>query len=53
LQFLEYILRFGVITELWLNGSFVTEKPDPGDIDAVAFYDKNKLNDLADTQKFF
>jgi hypothetical protein len=44
LQFLENILRLDIITELWLNGSFVTEKPDPGDIDAVAFFDRNKLN---------
>jgi hypothetical protein len=49
LQFLEYILDFDIITELWLNGSFVTEKPEPDDIDAVAFFDKNKLNNLKST----
>jgi hypothetical protein len=53
LQFFEYTLCFGVITEIWLNGSFVTEKPEPGDIDVVMFMDSGKLNNLMDAQKSF
>jgi hypothetical protein len=53
LQFFEYTLCFGVITEIWLNGSFVTEKPDPGDIDIVMFMDSDKVNNLKDVQKKF
>jgi hypothetical protein len=53
LQFLKHMLSLGVITELWLNGSFVTEKPEPGDIDAVAFYDAHKVNSLQDSEKRF
>lgn len=51
LQFFEFILNLDIITELWLNGSFVTEKPEPGDIDAVAFVDKDKLKKQRGVEK--
>jgi hypothetical protein len=52
-QFLEYILSESFVTELWLNGSFVTEKPEPGDIDAVVFFDESKSNRLDNSFKAF
>jgi hypothetical protein len=45
-QYLNIILNLDIVTELWLNGSFVTEKSEPGDIDAVAFFDVHKANSL-------
>lgn len=52
-QFFKCLLGLGVVTELWLNGSFVTEKPEPGDIDAVAFVDTYKLNSLQYSEQRF
>lgn len=52
-QFLKDILCLNFVTELWLNGSFVTEKPEPGDIDVVAFYDADKANRLNGSHREF
>jgi hypothetical protein len=51
--FLKCISGLGVVTELWLNGSFVTEKPEPGDIDVVAFVDGQKVNRLQSPEQRF
>ncbi|MFA6712161.1 MAG: hypothetical protein WCS33_05590 [Candidatus Caldatribacteriota bacterium] len=53
----EYLLsRFGALldrfketglsAELWIDGSFATLKPNPGDIDLIFFVDENQLNSL-------
>jgi hypothetical protein len=34
-QFLEELRTMGLKGELWVDGSYVTDKPDPGDIDLV------------------
>jgi hypothetical protein len=52
-RFLGCLSGLDVVTELWLNGSFVTEKLEPGDIDVVAFYDVHKANCLKDSEKNF
>jgi hypothetical protein len=52
-QFLDKVLSVKFVTELWLNGSFITEKPEPGDIDVVAFYDESKSNRLDDSFRDF
>jgi hypothetical protein len=46
------LLSTGIVTEIWLNGSFVTSKEEPEDIDAVAFFDQIKADKLkgVDTQ---
>lgn len=31
--------RFVPVTEIWVDGSFVTDKPDPGDIDVLIVFD--------------
>lgn len=54
----EYLLnRFGALTdkfketglsaEVWIDGSFSTLKPNPGDIDVIFFVDEVQLNALA------
>jgi hypothetical protein len=39
------------IERQWLNGSYVTSKVDPGDIDVVTFIDGDALNSLASPQQ--
>lgn len=37
-MFFEYLIQeTGISYEVWIDGSFCTEKPDPGDIDIVVF----------------
>ena len=45
-SYVSNLLTIGIITEVWLNGSFVTSKEEPGDIDAVAFFDEIKADKL-------
>lgn len=37
LDFLRIIIMIDVVEEIWIDGSFVTKKDEPDDIDAVAF----------------
>ncbi|RCW23131.1 DUF6932 family protein [Marinilabilia salmonicolor] len=42
----------GLNAELWIDGSFATLKPEPGDIDLIFFVDANDVNSLqADKQR--
>lgn len=42
----------GLSAEVWIDGSFSTLKPEPGDIDVIFFVDGNQVNLLAtDKQK--
>jgi hypothetical protein len=36
-KFIDRLKKFGLDFEVWLDGSFVTEKLDPNDIDLVVF----------------
>jgi hypothetical protein len=45
-SFLNALRRAGVAFEVWLDGSFCTEKIDPNDIDLVVFADPIDLNRL-------
>ena len=45
-SFLAALRRVGVAFEVWLDGSFCTEKLDPNDIDLVVFADEHELNQL-------
>ena len=38
--------KLGVVGTQWVNGSFVTSKENPGDIDVVTFCDHGHLNNL-------
>jgi len=44
--FIAGLRRVGVQFEVWLDGSFCTEKIDPNDIDLVVFADATELNRL-------
>lgn len=43
-EFIEILKSFGVSIELWIDGSFLTEKIDPDDIDIVCFLPVNVLS---------
>lgn len=45
-SFLNALRRTEVSFEVWLDGSFCTEKVDPNDIDLVVFADPTDLNRL-------
>lgn len=36
----------GISSEVWVDGSFATKKPEPGDIDMIFFVDVNEANRL-------
>lgn len=45
-SFLACLKKVGIEFEVWLDGSFCTEKPDPSDVDLVIFAESHKLNSL-------
>ena len=45
-SFLGALRGAGVAFEVWLDGSFCTEKLDPNDVDLVVFADPAELNKL-------
>lgn len=53
-RFVAHLRSLGVSGLLWIDGSFVTEKPQPGDVDVVLLVDNTVLQNLssADLDKF-
>lgn len=52
-RFMALIDKFketGISSEVWIDGSFATKKPEPGDIDMIFFVDGNEANGL-DSEK--
>jgi len=47
-DWLRNIRVIPVSLEIWIDGSFVTKKPDPSDIDIVCVYDGDEINALND-----
>ena len=47
-KFLALIESFGLPTEVWLDGSFATEKPEPGDVDIALFMQGSDLKKLSE-----
>jgi hypothetical protein len=45
-RYIEQLKSSGVKFELWIDGSFTTEKIDPNDIDLVVFFDFQELDNL-------
>lgn len=43
--------EIGIPFEIWINGSFVTKKEEPNDIDVAFFYDPIVANALPDEKK--
>ena len=50
-SWLNEIKVLGLSGEIWINGSFTTEMPDPSDIDCVLFTNSKEVRDLSITQK--
>lgn len=48
--FLANLDHVGINFEIWLDGSFSTQKPDPEDIDLVLLCSKNDLNNITNEQ---
>lgn len=46
LNFIEDLKANGIEGEIWIDGSFVTNKIDPNDIDLLCVIDNNLLNSL-------
>ena len=52
--FISALRRIGVPCELWIDGSFSTNKLDPNDVDLVVFADRRQLDQLDPAkQQFF
>lgn len=49
--FLASLRNVGIAFEIWLDGSFCTEKINPNDIDLVVFADEKQVNSLDDSNK--
>lgn len=50
-QFTLALSQFGIRYELWIDGSFTTEKLDPNDIDLVVFLSSQEVNSLSGNQQ--
>ena len=50
-KYLKRLKSIGVKFEIWIDGSFTTEKEDPGDIDLVVFGSTTELNHLTPPKK--
>ena len=45
-QFLDQFKQLGLAAECWIDGSFATHAPDPGDVDVVFFLDLTAIDQL-------
>lgn len=43
---IERFKQTGISSEVWIDGSFSTKKPEPGDIDMIFFIDADEANAL-------
>lgn len=50
-QFLNQFKQLGLQTELWIDGSFATQAPDPNDVDVVFFFDPAQVNNLSQDKR--
>lgn len=48
---IEKVEEIGISFEVWINGSFVTKKEEPNDIDVAFFFDPKAANALAPDKK--
>lgn len=48
---IEKVEEIGISFEVWIDGSFVTNKEEPNDIDIAFFYDPNAANLLPADKK--
>lgn len=50
-QFLEALRRFGISFEVWIDGSFSTDKENPADVDLVFFGSAADIDALPEHEK--
>lgn len=49
--FIDTLKQFGISFEIWIDGSFTTNKTNPNDIDLVVFSSANSINQLDTIKK--
>ncbi|MBO6856457.1 hypothetical protein [Roseibium sp.] len=47
----QALMEAAINCEIWLNGSFLTEKPDPSDTDVTVILEKDVASSLSQTQR--
>lgn len=52
-QLLQTLQRYGVECDIWIDGSFLTEKNDPSDIDLTALFDINAFGSFSQLAQEF
>lgn len=50
-QYLQALRQVGLSFEVWIDGSFTTEKIDPSDVDLVVFGSMIEINSLPEARK--
>jgi len=45
-DYLTKVSEFGLKVEIWVDGSYSTYKPQPGDMDILIIYDAKEVNKL-------
>lgn len=50
-QFINQFKQLGIGGELWIDGSFATQAPDPSDVDVVFFFDPMQVNSMSQDKK--
>lgn len=50
-RYIEALRQFGISFELWIDGSFATDKENPNDVDIVVFGSKTDIDNLPTTMK--
>lgn len=46
-DYLEKFSELGLKAEIWVDGSYSTYKPEPGDMDILIIFDANEVNNLS------
>jgi hypothetical protein len=50
-SFLNEFKKLNLKAEIWIDGSFATEAPDPSDVDVVFYFKKEEVEGLPSNQK--
>jgi hypothetical protein len=51
-DFIEKFSEVGLKAEIWIDGSYSTQKPEPSDMDILIVYDMNEANQLPLDKKY-
>ena len=50
-RFLNQFKALGIKAEIWIDGSFTTEAPDPSDVDVVFYFNPEEVDSLQGEKK--